>query len=166
MSELLRAVLDASCIDSQFALYTSSLTVVDTNTGAKTFGRRQTVIQCKSDTWFLMMGWEQDVASLPPALNGGVWTSKTEPSTFQIRNLKNTFHFSESPVIKSLMGYNLNNFVYLPEYHLWEPSDLIGISEDVQITDNAGFSKVNFVTLVGIEYKMPEEYNRARFQAS
>lgn len=154
MGEILRAVLDATCIYSAPAYYTGSVAFNSANTGSRTFAMRNTVIQCKSDTWFLMMGWSfQSCAALA---GNSQWSNKAESQVFNVTNLKMGKQLQFNDVEQDLANYNLNNFVTLPEYTLWEPSDLIGINMTVAITDIAARINTSFLTLAGIEYLMPE----------
>jgi hypothetical protein len=165
MSEILRALLDAACIDSQPAFYSVQLNQLSTVTGVKTFQLQNAFIQCKPDTYFLMMSWYQDSAF--ERIGGPyLWTTKTEPTAFTIQDAKTGETFSSNGVVlKGLQNYNLNNSVILPEYHLWGPSDLIAISQTIQLTDTGTvFTHNSFVTLAGIEYKLPagKDYQHGR----
>lgn len=156
MGEILRAILDATCVDSNPAFYAADIVTVTTNTGARQYQQQQAVIQCKADTWFLMQGWSMDVAFVQAGGNYG-WIAKTSPNAFTVQDMKTSKVYSSAgPIPYSDQNYNLNNFVTLPEYILWQPSDLIGIIETVFTGQTAVFTFNSFVTLSGIEYKMPE----------
>lgn len=153
MGEILRAVLDATAIYSAPAFYSQQIPSVSTGPLARALGRRATVLQCKSDTWFLMTGWSQDT-QLGTA--NPTWESKTFPSTFSVTDMKTSRSYSLGQILHSNGGYTLNNQIYLPSYILWPPASLIGITMDV-VTQNpvATINAQTFVTLCGIEYQMP-----------
>lgn len=154
MGEILRAVLDATSVYSAPAYYTGSVSFNAANTGSRTFAMRNTIIQCKADTWFLMMGWSfQSSAALA---GNSIWGAKGEAQVFNVTNMKTGTQLQMNDVEQDLANYNLNNFVTLPEYTLWEPSDLIGINLTVAITDIAARINTSFLVLAGIEYQMPE----------
>lgn len=153
MGELLRAVLDASCVQSNPSFYAGRVTEVSALGGARVFSRRQAFLQCKTDTWFLMQGWEIDVAvgATPP-----LWQTKTFPVQFSIRDAKTGDVFSQDQIQHSNAGFSLNNSITLPEYILWPPASLIGFAMDVPTQNTSATATVDtFVTLYGIEYLMP-----------
>lgn len=159
MGELLRAVCDATALDAQTAFYTGTLAQTVPITGALTFGRRMTSVQCKTDTWFLMMGVTMN-SSITAAGSVGTWVPKADASQFAIQDAKTSFVYSTPFAIPKVnMGFTLNNMVWLPEYILWPPSSLINFLMDFQLTSvGTASSQVNYVTLTGIEYKMPQGY--------
>jgi hypothetical protein len=154
MGEILRAILDATCVDQNPAWYSVAITATSTGPLARALGRRSATIQCKKDTYFLMMAHTQDVvvgAAAPP-----FWEAKTYPSTFALQNLGSSDLYDFGQVQHGLAGYNSNNIITLPHYVLWKPSDLIGLVMDVPIQNPVGtVTDMTFVTLAGIEYRMP-----------
>lgn len=156
MSELLRAVLDATAIDSNPAFYTSRLTLVlPGGSGANAYAERSAFIDLKTDTWFLMMGWAQSIAG-----PGGVWEPANFASAFTLRDVQTSRRFNSLDQVQKVdQNFNLNNFVTLPEYHLWEPSALIEVIQLVQTATTIAGPQTcnNIVTLAGIEYKLPDK---------
>jgi hypothetical protein len=156
MGEILRALLDASALDAQPAFYTSALSIVAPVTGAASRGPRSAVIQCKAETWFLMMAWTMNTSLVSSSNPFGQWQPKAADDRFSVSDGATTRRYSVSNVPKSLQGFTLNNIVTLPHYVLWRPLDLIRFDEDVEITTPVNQrTEVNYVTLSGIEYKMP-----------
>ena len=162
MGELLRAVCDATALDSNPAFYTGRLEMVLPPAAPVALtGNRSVFIECKPDTWFLMMGWAQSSArlsSLLPFEGAVVWDTKSAATTFAVRDVKSSRLYSPDLVQKVDANFNLNNFVTLPEYVLWEPSSVIEIIQNVPITNTSPTLTAynNFiVTLAGIEYKLP-----------
>lgn len=156
MGEILRAILETSCIDSRTAFYSFALTYA-TTPGALTFGRRQASVQCKSDTWFLAMGWTQDSGQPAGVANPYIWETPSFPSTFSIQRASTGEQYQLAPTSQVLQNYNLNNFVTLDEYPLFAPAELILVQEDVRVIGGGGVgSEVVFVTIQGVEYQMPD----------
>lgn len=151
MGELLRAICDASCVYSAPSFYVARITTAMT-VAAHSYAERQTILQLKADTYFLLMGWAQEIAQGPG--NGLTWEQKSAPSNFLLRDVKTSKTYGNLPMSKSNAGYNLNNIVTLPEYILWPPASLIGVIQKVPITDPTFARSDAFVTLVGIEYQM------------
>ncbi len=153
MGEILRAICDASCVYSAPAFYTGEF-ISPMTAGARTYAERKSVLQLKADTFFLLMGFTQDIAIGPPT--GLVWEQKVAASSFLIQDLKNSRTYANLPLLKSNAGYNMNNIITLATYILFEPASLIGITQTVPITDATGAVQSNsYVTLSGIEYQMP-----------
>lgn len=158
MGELLRAICDATALDANTAFYSVGVAQTTTVTGATTFARRNAFLQCKTDTWFLLMGWTMNTSQVQAA-GPGNWDAKASAAQFTIQDAKTSFVYSNLPVPKVNQGFTLNNMVWLPEYILWPPSSLINFIEDINVTTIAtALAKVNYITLTGIEYKMPEGY--------
>lgn len=158
MGELLRAVCDKTCIDSNPAFYTARLSFQIVGPTANVFADRSTIFETKRDTWFLLMGWAQST-TFEVAGVGATWQPIDRASGFTLRDVKTGRRFNASDTVpKFIQNYNLNNFVTLPEYVLWEPGSSIEVIQNVQIaTANAlTFDQNNVVTLAGIEYKLPE----------
>lgn len=154
MGEILRAVCDETCVYSQPAFYVGRVTQFATLGGTRLQVRRQAYIQCKNDTWFLMMGWSQSIAigaATPPYFD-----TKTDPVAFSVQDGRSGESYSTGQLLHSNAGFNLNNIITLPEYVLWSPASLIVFSMDVpsQNTD-AAVNDDTWVTLSGIEYLMP-----------
>jgi len=149
MGEILRAICDASCVYSAPAFYVGRVTSA-VATAAKSYGERRAVFQLKSNTFFLLMGWTQDVS----VNTGQVWEQKSSPSTFLIQDMKTSKTYGNLPIQKQNGGYNLNNIVCLPHYILFEPASLVGVIQSIPVTDPAYTETTAFVTLAGIEYQM------------
>lgn len=154
MSEVLRAILDHNCLDSRPAFYAAQIITAVPNTGVVTLGLRRATITCKSNAWFLCMGAAEDSGFFNP---GGpyIWDAKAASRTFQISRGNTGEAFSIRPQQQSLINYNLNNFNTLEEYILFEPAELIQVDVDIRLTSTANITAYSFVTLMGIEYRMP-----------
>jgi hypothetical protein len=157
MSEVLRALLTQASTYRSPAFYSSAVQQVTTITGAKSFTKRTTQIVCKSDTWFLLMGAAQfSCFTQGPGTGNQGWAPKAEATTFQLHRGSNGMRFSNDRTIKSNVNSNLNAFATLSEYVLFKPSELIEISEDVQLTDvTFVLTRTTMVVLMGMEYKLP-----------
>lgn len=154
MGEILRAVCDATCISKRPAFYDVRVSGVVTP-GPRTWRYAQTFLQLKAETWFLLMGWTQDVAIGPPSPL--VWEQKVASSAFQVQDMKTSKIYIFDQLYKPNAGYTLNNIVTLPEYILFPPASLIGVFTSVPLTDLDGATRADsFVTFSGVEYQMPE----------
>lgn len=155
MGEVLRALLDKSCIDSNPAWYTLTVNnVTITNTGVRTFALRDAFLQCKADTYFLAQGW----AWLGAQAVGGNTAFPLGPamSGFSMRNERTGRQYQSSGIIpKAVQNLNANNFLTLAHYVLFEPGDVIGSTLQVGVTDTFAGTGFYAVILAGIEYKMP-----------
>lgn len=159
MGELLRAVLDATCVRAAPAFYSASI-ASDAGGGGPgnvLLARRSTVLQCKADTWFLMMGYS--IAAAYGTIPGPQWDDAAGADlvslAFQIQDLANSAALSVSPVARFNAGGQLNDATTLAEYYLWPPSSLIGVTMDVPTQVQLATPVRTFVTLQGIEYQMP-----------
>jgi hypothetical protein len=156
MSEILRAILDRNCLDSRLAMYGAQISTTAAG-GVVAYARRQVTIPCKADTHFLVMS-----AALDSAINLGAgaannWQPKAAASFFQIvrANTGEAFSIAAQPTV--LKNYNLNNLMTFDEYILFEPAELIQVNLDIRTnTVTAGAILWDFVTLLGVEYQMPE----------
>lgn len=159
MSELLRAVCDATAIDSNPAFYTARLPVSVTGpSAANAFAERSKFIECKRDTWFLMMGWAQSTTQ-GVAGTSATWDDKAQASSFTVRDAKTGRRYNALETVQKVdQNFNLNNFVTLPEYVLWEPGALIEVIQNVPIaiTNPLTIDFQFIVTLAGIEYRLPD----------
>jgi hypothetical protein len=154
MGEILRAVMAKNCLYSQPSYFSIPLSLVTSGAPAS-FARRQTSVQWKTDSWFLVIGWAQFGAFANVGIIG--WNPPLFASTFSLAkgNNQEQFEFSGPAPAVNHNG-NLNNFLSLTEYPLIEPGELLTVFEDVQIT-NAGspFTRTTTVVLAGVEYQMP-----------
>lgn len=153
MGEILRAVLDATALHSAPAFYGARISTTAVLAAGRTFQTREVTLQCKADTWFLMMGWTQDIAV---GATDPLWNQKTFPSQFVVRDVRTSELLARLQIMHSNAGYNLNNMITLPHYQLWPPSSLIGVSMECLVENSTATVPIDtFVTLAGIEYKMP-----------
>lgn len=144
MSEILRAVLDASCVDTRPAFYT--VTMRQPTLGAQQIVNLSGILQCKSDRWFLMTSAQMfSVGGSPRYINFFQF------QTFDLRSLTQTkSYFSDSQnMLHGNMGDNAMNPMTFPEYILWEPNSLIGINCR-SFAFNSEYH--NYIVLTGIEY--------------
>lgn len=157
MGELLRAVCDATAIDSNPAFYSTQIDTVTTVTGAKTFVERVTFMQLKEETWFLLTSWYQTASFTTIAAIGAYgFGSDAESTTFEIRSAKSGRRYMQNPELRSNANFTLNNGNTLPEYILFEPGDTIEVRQQVQITSVTNIEQhATCVVLNGIEYRMP-----------
>lgn len=155
MSELLRAVLDASCVDSQIAFYNAQVDTVTTNTGVVTFAERDVYFNCKSDTWFLLIGLTQHNSR--QAAGTFSFQSDALSSSVQIANAQDQQAKSQGFTLKSNLNFTLNNFQMLGEYMLFKPNDTIIIRQQCPVTDAGVFTWTTNCTMTGIEYKFPAD---------
>lgn len=152
MSELLRGILDQACVDSRPAFYTLMLQQVNT-VAARTFQEQQATLQCKTDTYFLVMAYAMFFTSSPAAAAGS-----PNPYTAQAVKLFDTTaneEFSNLKLSPGVLNGPLNNCYSLNEYILFQPRQLITARMDVVLTDPGGAATGNnFLTLSGVEYRM------------
>lgn len=155
MSELLRAICDASCIDSQPAFYNAQIDTPVLN-GAQTFKEIDYFLNCKSDTYFLMTGYCQLLTFYNAAqtFTGGT----NDIPSVQIANSKDQLNLGQGFTIKPNLNYTLNTFLTLPEYYLFRPNDTIIVRQNVFATDvfGATFNQTANVCLIGIEYRFDD----------
>lgn len=156
MSELLRAVLDASCVDSQIAFYNAQVDTVSVNTGAITFAEKDVYFNCKSDTWFLLIGLTQHVSRVSASGNF-FYPSDAQVTSLQIANAQDQQAKSQGFTLKSNLNFTLNNFQMLGEYMLFKPNDTIIIRQQCPVTDAGVFTWTTNCTMTGIEYKFPAD---------
>lgn len=153
MGEVLRAILDDNSVDSRVAFYSVDFHTV-TAGGGIAFAQRQVSMQCKTDTYFLLMGYAQDSCSVQTGVGAG-WAGKSTPTTFTIQRASTGETFALTPTQQSLQNYNLNNFVTLDEYILFLPGELITVIENVGVnTAAAGIKLDTFLTMQGVEYQV------------
>lgn len=160
MGEILRAILDQNAVDSRPAFYGAQISITAAG-GAVAFGNRQTSIACKADTWFLVMGYMLDSAQSVAGANG--WFNRLDPSQVQLVRGGNLQSFSASPQMTPNINNDLNNFVTLDEYVLFEPAELITLN--LFVRTNAvpvGAVLWHLVTLAGVEYQMPARFDPRR----
>lgn len=155
MGEILRAIMERNCIWSQPAIFNLPLSLT-TTVAARSFARRQASARWKSTSWFLAIGAAQ-FTSFDNGVNSQGWATKMEPSTFLLQRASNAENFElNAPAPKSNHNDNLNNFVSLMEYPLFQPGELVTVFEDVVVTDPvAAFLRVTTLALQGVEYHMP-----------
>lgn len=159
MSEVLRAILDQNCIASRPAFYSAFLQQDIPLGAALVIGRRQARVQCKADIWFLCQGATQSGATRLSVAGTWQWDSKAFPSTFQITRGNTGEAFSITPQQQTNQNNNLNNFASLDDYILFKPRELIVIQEDVRVGAIAALTQWSFVTLMGVEYQMPGDWD-------
>jgi hypothetical protein len=154
MGEILRAVMEKNCVYSQASYFSLPLSVASTP-GTPSFARRQTSVQWKTDSWFLVIGWAQFTAFANVGILG--WSPPLYPSTFVLAKGNNQEQFEfNAPSPAALHNGNLNDFVSLDEYPLIAPGELVTVFEDVQTTNTGSpFTRTTTVTLAGVEYQMP-----------
>lgn len=156
MGEVLRAFLDKNCIDSRPMLYATRLDQTSAGAGDVWARRQLPSIKCKMDCGFLVMGAAMDSAIARPGV-GSLWQPKANASTFRITRGSNGEAFSNAPQPQTLQNYNLNNWVTWDEYPLFKPGELIMFDGDVRTSNTAaGAALYDFVTLMGVEYRMPD----------
>jgi hypothetical protein len=154
MGEILRAVMEKNCVYSQPSYFSIPLSLV-TSGAPPSFGRRQTSVQWKTDSWFLVIGWAQFTAFANVGLFG--WQPPLYPSTFVLAKGNNLEQFEfGGPAPAANHNANLNDFVSLAEYPLIAPGELVTVFEDVQLTNTGSpFTRTTTLTLAGVEYQMP-----------
>lgn len=161
MSEVLRAILDHNCLDSRPCFYAAQLIQPPAVGGAIVYSRRQLSIRCKSDSYFLAMGYCLDSGINQGPGSNSQWQLRYVASQFQIVRASNGEAFLLSAQPTGNINNCLNNFITLDEYILFDPSELIQINMDIRTnTTTAGNILLDFVTLMGVEYKMPDRFNR------
>ncbi len=157
MSELIRAWLDKNCVQKNTAIYVLPNVYIPPSTGAETFGdRNATPLQLKSDCYFLCVGWALEESWFTPTATVNEIESK--PTSFQIANLTTgRIYTFGGPTPRTNVNFNINNFVTMPQYVLFEPNNLVQAQEFVVITTAAAPTMVRDinVNLLGIEYRMP-----------
>ena len=154
MGEILRAVMEKNCIYSQPSFFSIPLSLV-TSGAPPSFARRQTSVQWKTDSWFLVIGWAQFNAFANVGIFG--WAPPLAASRFVLAKGNNQEQFEfNAPAPAANHNGNLNDFLSLPEYPLIAPGELVTVFEDVQVTNTGSpFTRTTTVTLAGVEYQMP-----------
>lgn len=155
MSEILRAILDASAIDSQPAFYTANILSVST-AGALTYASRNTFFEMKPDVWFLMMGFTR---ILQDQRNNGNPNLPADFSTVRLTSLKRSQPFDNAATPQYLLNSILNNSRTLDEYVLFEPAETVQVTMDIPVISGFAQNWQSFLIMSGIEYRMPPGRN-------
>jgi hypothetical protein len=157
MSEILRACLDANCVDKNSAFYTLPNVRISPPTGGlSTFGPDQVTLECKSDCFFLALGWALINTGWQLA-SGPFATAESADFRFQIVNLtRGRVYALGGPTPRNNVNRDLNNFVTMPQSVLFGPSDLLQSQEIVQTGTSFTNPLTNYtsVVILGIEYRM------------
>lgn len=147
-AEVLRAVLEASCVNSQPAFYVMSLTA---NDGVAARATERGFLQCHKDKWFLMTG------IVPTGTESLGFLRIDEPEFVRIFDPGGSQEYVLQPDNMQGSLYSESALAFaltLPEYLLWSPASLIGVEwtgKNFNVAIERGFK---FLTLVGIEYSM------------
>jgi len=139
--EILRAVMEKSCIFSSPSFYSVELTVPATIPPILTAN-----LTGKSDSYFLIMG----VAPYLLASAGGDNTAMAEIMSFTVRSPKTSKIWTFGEMAGRSWGKNLAGMTFMSEYPLLEPDELLAVDFSTE-----GFAAANVagVTFVGIEYR-------------
>lgn len=147
--ELLRAVLDDAAIGADYRIYLVGLGSVGNNINAVTM---RGVFQCQSDCWFLMTG------IFPEATQGQGFVSNSQAEFFNLENAANQKSIINNTTLRlnmAQMNDNLESRSTLPEYILWAPASLIGVSWSGSVSQSTAITPqtYKFLCLEGIEYR-------------
>lgn len=147
--ETLRAVMSKNAVYSQPAMYVIPLNARNGTAAARATTRG--VLQTNDDLWFL-------ATSLVPTVTGGFgFLRVSAPEFIRLFDPADNSDFARVPLDMqaSLLGdTSLNNPHMLPEYILWPPSSVIGV--EWAGINYVGVTEFKFLTLLGIEYGMPD----------
>lgn len=147
--EILRAVMSKNAVYSQPAMYVISLNARDGT--AATRGVQRGVLQTNEDLWFM-------ATSLMPTVTSGFgFLRGSAPEFIRLYDPADNSNFARVPLDmqQSLFGdTSLNNPHMLPEYITWPPSSVIGV--EWEGVNNVGVTEFKFLTLLGVEYGMPD----------
>lgn len=156
MSELLRAVMDASCVYKNPVFYSMRVfSTANTGTQQTMTGR----VQIPGDRWFLCMGvYRYEVRTDIKWIDIFGENIGPEPQIMKTRlyNPLTGFDYyangSSVPIPAGLANDNLNQGATLPEYILLGPQEII--AADITGAGLHGGSQFfNWVVLAGIDYK-------------
>lgn len=157
MSEILREIMDANCVDKNVAIYSMFNVIATTIGGANVNVPVTANLQCKKDVFFLCMGWSLSATAAVTPQGLFVATGQVWPDyRFQINNLTTGRQYMlGGPAQRTVMNTNLNNFSMIPEYVLFQPSDLVQGQFTNRSVDTAytGFTTTT-ILLMGMEYRM------------
>lgn len=156
MGELLRAVLDETCLKSMPVFYCVEIlktTPPISGVGSFEFMSRQ--LQLKANRLFLMTGYTLSTINLTL----GVYNVPTEVSAISITDLVSGYQFDANinnpnqGQPRALANRNLNSFETMAEYALFRPNGLIQCS-GVMLSRQQGPGNqfLDLITLAGIEY--------------
>lgn len=162
MGEILRAVMDASCTFSAPAFYTLTIlpkAVAPPDGGPQDYQLGS--LQLKQDRWFLCVGMSLDTGYITdnqimvPTINSA-FTVTVQPSGYQT-----SFDAEFPPVANNLgrggqqacvMNVNLNGWTTFPEYILFPPNAVVGVTGRMWSRNLVPETYINYLNLVGIEY--------------
>lgn len=140
MSELLRAVLDKSCIYSNPAFYTAEIAYVAASDAPQT-----TYVEIKADKYFLITS-----ISFTNFSTAGGGTSAPAFGKYQIRRSRSSQSLFPFPLNPSYFGSASDREVFtLPHYILCDPTDLLEITFQ---PDLIAANRIFSLTFNGIEY--------------
>lgn len=142
--ELQRAILDKNCVFSAPCFYTIQIPQI--NDASAAFRNMPARLQCKSDRWFLQTG-----IMAYSVTNAPVYQDVGNQRLISIFDASNLHQFFDNPLVMQSIecGRNVTDYMTFPEYILWRPNSVIGVTLNGQST-NAGF--LNYIVLGGIEY--------------
>lgn len=146
--EILRAVLEASCVSSRPAFYVMSLTA---NNGVAARATERGFFQCLKDRWFLM------TSVIPTGTESLGFQRIDEDEYIRFYDPGSNQEYVLRPDIMPQSLYNESALAFsvtMPEYLLWSPASLIGVEwegRNFNVDTERGFK---FLTLAGIEYQM------------
>lgn len=144
MSEILRAVLDASCTFSAPAFYNVPITS-PLNGGVVPIAM-QGRLQLKADRWFLQTGLMfANVVGAPR------YQASDFDRIVSLQNLKNAKTYFSAPLQMQAIacGENATSQLTFPHYILWEPASLVGVTTTNLPTDA---TNIAYCVMAGIEY--------------
>lgn len=155
MGEILRAVLDETCLKSMPVFYcVEILKTTPPATGAP-FEFLSAALQLKANRWFLMTAYALTTANLTIA----EYNVPTGVAALSITDLRSGYQFDanvNNPNLgqpRSLINRNLNSLETMAEYALFPPNGLIQCSGVMPSrAAGPGDQFIDWITLVGIEY--------------
>lgn len=156
--ELLRAVMAASSLTSSPFFYCVELTGQDGTAATTTI--KTTVLQLKSQSYFLMtslFGLTSNIFVNAPEFIGIYDAANGKP----IVNGQSTFAgaggtpFADlNCAYAGLFNDTLASCVTLPEYILWAPNSLVGVTWMGSNNVGASLQEYRYLVLAGIEYEL------------
>ncbi len=140
MGEILRAVMDKSCLFSNPAFYTIESPPA---VGAGAIVNLVSYLETKVDRWFLCTGLGQQ------RFNAALGAFDNGDAKIQLRTLKGGRVIYNNPIPQLLAGQDFTQTLTFPEYILIGPNETIQMNTEVASSAN---NWIYSVCLFGIEY--------------
>lgn len=149
--EILRAVMEASCVYSNPAFY-----CIPMDAGAVTNAVLRGLLQLHKDRWFLLTNIIPTATEFSAVATDVGYQRLARPEFVRLYDPATNEDFARvaNQMHASELGDTSFNYQFtLPEYIAWEPASLIGVEWQ---GIGSATANIKFLTLAGIEYGMKD----------